>query len=452
MGKTQFDPPTDTFPYKIKKRLNIMSVPRKQYIDKGEGMPAYTPRGIRQSAVRAHCSDRVNDAGWPYVRLLSERTAPTESTTRDAPTCGEYLHYIDTGEACQPTPPGASGSLLSKRTAPTESTTRDGPTCGEYLHYIDTGEACQPTPPVASGSLLSKRTAPTESTTRDGPTCGEYLHYIDTGEGMPAYTPRGIRQSAVRAHCSDRVNDAGMPYVRRFLLIKKMYKNQFSLDRMERIDRMMEVTNATCYSKLANCVLDLRKDDTKDTRKKKGWSESEWKKHMEATCNLSQRDKGMPLEMLLQRINQICFLPEFRVYKRYSQDILHKDPIKTSKRLNDLVVQWSGIDGPSTESRPRYLVVQWNRPPEHRVKTTLFSGPVEYIDRPSTESRPRYLVVQWNIIDRPSTESRPPRLAHLLASRQASQVILRWQNRDYHYTTTKFRRKRERDSSRRAAE
>ncbi|KOB67893.1 Uncharacterized protein OBRU01_19137 [Operophtera brumata] len=82
-------------------------------------MPAYTPRGIRQSAVRAHCSERVNDAGWPYVRRV-----PT-------------LHRHGGGMPAYTVPPGASGSLLSERTAPRESTTRDGPTCGKrmYLYY-----------------------------------------------------------------------------------------------------------------------------------------------------------------------------------------------------------------------------------------------------------------------------------------------------------------------------
>lgn len=60
-----------------------------------------------------------------------------------------------------------------------------------------------------------------------------------------------------------------------------MYKNRFSPERLERIDRMIEAANATCYSKLANCVLDLKKQDTKDMKKKRGWTESEWKKHMD---------------------------------------------------------------------------------------------------------------------------------------------------------------------------
>lgn len=68
MGKPKYDPPTPTFPYKISKRLNMLSVPRPCIVDTGEGMPALTPRGIRVSALRSHLSDRVNDAAWPYIR------------------------------------------------------------------------------------------------------------------------------------------------------------------------------------------------------------------------------------------------------------------------------------------------------------------------------------------------------------------------------------------------
>lgn len=35
-----------------------------------------------------------------------------------------------------------------------------------------------------------------------------------------------------------------------------MYKNRFSPERLERIDRMIEAANGTLYSKLANCVID----------------------------------------------------------------------------------------------------------------------------------------------------------------------------------------------------
>lgn len=70
MVKPKYDFPTNTFPYKIPKRLNILSVPRKCVIDTGEGMPAFTPRGTRKSALNAVLNDRVHDAAWPYLRLV----------------------------------------------------------------------------------------------------------------------------------------------------------------------------------------------------------------------------------------------------------------------------------------------------------------------------------------------------------------------------------------------
>ncbi|XP_026498849.1 uncharacterized protein LOC113402752 [Vanessa tameamea] len=164
-------------------------------------------------------------------------------------------------------------------------------------------------------------------------------YIIDTGEGMPALTPRGIRKSAINSHISDRVNDAAWPYLRRFLIIKRMYKNRFSAERIERIDRMIEAANATCYSKLANCVLDLKKQDTKDVKKKRGWTESEWKKHMDYISQIAgpkkdfrstpvRKGQGKPLDLLLPRINQICHLPEFKVYRRLSKEDWYRDPVK----------------------------------------------------------------------------------------------------------------------------
>lgn len=70
MVKPKYDPPTNTFPYKISRRLNILSIPRKYIIDTGEGMPALNPRGIRKSALNSQISDRVNDAAWPYLRFV----------------------------------------------------------------------------------------------------------------------------------------------------------------------------------------------------------------------------------------------------------------------------------------------------------------------------------------------------------------------------------------------
>ncbi|CAG9569265.1 unnamed protein product [Danaus chrysippus] len=166
-------------------------------------------------------------------------------------------------------------------------------------------------------------------------------YIIDTGEGMPAINPRGIRKSALNGQISDRVNDAAWPYLRRFLIIKRMYKHRFSPERMERIDRMIEAANATCYSKLANCVLDLKKQDTKEVKKKKGWSESEWKKHMDYISQIAgprrdfkpppiKRGIGKPLEQLLPRINEICHFPEFKIYRRLSKEEWYRNPEKVA--------------------------------------------------------------------------------------------------------------------------
>ncbi|XP_045780460.1 uncharacterized protein LOC123877656 [Maniola jurtina] len=166
-----------------------------------------------------------------------------------------------------------------------------------------------------------------------------HKYIIDTEEGMPALTPQGIRKSALKSILSDRVNDAAWPYVRRFILLKRMYKNKFSQERLERIDRMIEAANATCYSKLANCVIDLKKKDAKDVKKKRGWSESDWKKHMDYISQIAgpkrqfepppvKRGLRKPLELLLPRINQNCHLPEFKWYRRLSKEDWYRDPVK----------------------------------------------------------------------------------------------------------------------------
>ncbi|XP_075986499.1 testicular haploid expressed gene [Anticarsia gemmatalis] len=176
-----------------------------------------------------------------------------------------------------------------------------------------------------------------------------HAYIIDTGEGMPALTPRGIRVSAIHGQATDRITDAAWPYLRRFILTKRAYKTQFSKERLERIDRMIEAANATCYSKLANCVLDLKKQDSKEVKKKKGWSESEWKKHMDYIGQIAgpkkdfkpppiKRGQSKPLDALLPRINQICSRPDFKVYKRLSQETWYRNPEKVSPNALKYVI------------------------------------------------------------------------------------------------------------------
>ncbi|XP_063389522.1 uncharacterized protein LOC134675236 [Cydia fagiglandana] len=168
-------------------------------------------------------------------------------------------------------------------------------------------------------------------------------------EGKPAYTPSGIRASALRGRGTERVYEAAWPYVRRFLLIKRMYKHMFSAERLERIDRMMELANSTAYSKLAGCVMDLKSKDKKDPKKKKGWSETDWKKHMDYISQISKprkdftvevprRGERRKLEELLPRINIMAALPDFKVYRRPSQESSYRDPTKVPPKALKYVI------------------------------------------------------------------------------------------------------------------
>lgn len=69
--KAKYDPPTNTFPYKIKNRLNLMSVPRRIPIEDVSAMPVLSPTGVRRSALRGRLSDRVNDVSLPYIRYVT---------------------------------------------------------------------------------------------------------------------------------------------------------------------------------------------------------------------------------------------------------------------------------------------------------------------------------------------------------------------------------------------
>lgn len=165
-------------------------------------------------------------------------------------------------------------------------------------------------------------------------------HIIQTDEGMPAYTCFGVRQSALRSQLSDRVHDAAWPYLRRMVILKRQYKNRFSTERLEHIDRVIEATNGTCYSKLANCAIAIvKKSDTKEVKRKRGWSESEWKKRLESLSALAAPKKDFrppppsrgvrkPLDELRPRINNLVSFPDFKVYRRLSQEPWYKNPMK----------------------------------------------------------------------------------------------------------------------------
>lgn len=66
--KAPDDEPKPVFPHKISKRLLLLAIPRRAIVDTGEGDPAITDYGVRRSAVRATCPDRVADAAWPFTR------------------------------------------------------------------------------------------------------------------------------------------------------------------------------------------------------------------------------------------------------------------------------------------------------------------------------------------------------------------------------------------------
>lgn len=170
-----------------------------------------------------------------------------------------------------------------------------------------------------------------------------HTYILETDEGMPAYTPRGIRMSAIRAPPNDRVNDVAWPYTRRLVKTKKLFKKIFSAERLERLDRMIEASNATMYSKLANCVLDLKKQDNKDVKKKRGWSESEWKKHMDYIGQMAapkrdfkpdpiKRGPCKTIEGLIPRLRVLAMRPEFKCYRRLSKEEWYRDPEKVSRQ------------------------------------------------------------------------------------------------------------------------
>ncbi|XP_048486570.1 uncharacterized protein LOC105395639 [Plutella xylostella] len=61
--------PTPEFPYKITKRLNIISEPKEAYED-DEYRPEVTPYGVRKSALNGSSVERVKDLQWPDPRRM----------------------------------------------------------------------------------------------------------------------------------------------------------------------------------------------------------------------------------------------------------------------------------------------------------------------------------------------------------------------------------------------
>lgn len=162
------------------------------------------------------------------------------------------------------------------------------------------------------------------------------LTYSDTGEKMPPLTAQGVRTSALIGPTHETyVNDIAYPYVRRVVLLKKMYKRMFSPTRVKRIDKLLLETNATCYSKLANCQLDPKKAAENLKKKKKPWTDSDWKKHMDLIAPLATPRKNVEpppidrgprksLDELKIRAEKLAALPEYKIFRRLSQDPMYE--------------------------------------------------------------------------------------------------------------------------------
>ncbi|KAJ8709710.1 hypothetical protein PYW08_009714 [Mythimna loreyi] len=161
-------------------------------------------------------------------------------------------------------------------------------------------------------------------------------------QDLPKYTKSGIRQSALRGRLHN--SDIAWPYLRRLIALKRMYKHKLSQERLQIIDRMIEASNATMYSKLASCAIDLKRAETaKDMKKKKSWSSSEWKKHTEYLAQIANpkkvfkppphdRGKAVPLDVLLPRLQVISTRPDFKCYKKITDEEWYRDPEKVSPK------------------------------------------------------------------------------------------------------------------------
>ncbi|CAH0597718.1 unnamed protein product [Chrysodeixis includens] len=162
-------------------------------------------------------------------------------------------------------------------------------------------------------------------------------YITESGEGMPEVSKlSGTRKSAISGHLDGINHEIAWPFLRRLIALKKTYKHKFTPERLERIDRAIEASNATMYSKLADCTIDFKKQGT-NFRKKKGWSESEWKRHMEYISQIAmkkkvfapppiKRGKSKPLIKLLPRINDMSIMPSFKCYRRLSQESWYNPP------------------------------------------------------------------------------------------------------------------------------
>ncbi|KAI5645658.1 hypothetical protein NE865_02325 [Phthorimaea operculella] len=170
--------------------------------------------------------------------------------------------------------------------------------------------------------------------------------FAASNDGMPTFTDSGVRKSALKGRVSDRVNEAALPYIRRLLILKKQYGKMFPPKRNERIDKIIEACNATCYTKLANCQIKLKAQQDnygKEIKKKKAWNESEWKKHTDYIQTIAkpkrdflpdpiQRGPHKPLEDLLPRIEILAQIPDLKAYRRQSQETWFRDPLKISEK------------------------------------------------------------------------------------------------------------------------
>lgn len=168
-------------------------------------------------------------------------------------------------------------------------------------------------------------------------------------EGMPAYSSMGVRQSALRSQLSYRVNEVAYPQLRRILNVKQLFRHRFSQQRLRRIDKIIAASNGTCYTKLANATIVLRKSDIKDKKKKKPWSDSDWRRHMEYIGKLAtpkkdftprtvDRGNWKPLEELLPRIQTMCYIPEEKMWRSLSQETWYRDPVKVSSKALRYVI------------------------------------------------------------------------------------------------------------------